>query len=128
MPKRERTRDEADAATSNDTADAEEGKLVGGGDLEDAADNEDGTAYDDGPATPDEVGNIAGNQSAEEGAGGQDGHHQRLLPGGQGKGRGVNARCGRLAGSVVILIAGIFGDEVGHALHARHPTRVIAED
>lgn len=71
--------DEADAEACDQTT-GDEKAVAGGCGLEDDADDEDDAAEDDGGATAGEVGDVPGHDGTEEGAGGQDGNDERLLP------------------------------------------------
>jgi len=72
--------DETDAYACDEAARHEERDGCGS-DLEDDAEGEDSAAGDDCGASPDPVGERASKESTEEGAGGEDGGYEGLLPG-----------------------------------------------
>ncbi|KAI2255605.1 hypothetical protein LOZ10_005651, partial [Ophidiomyces ophidiicola] len=102
--------DEADPEAGDEAAGDEQAERGGGG-LQAHADDEDGAAGDDGGATAEEVGEVAGDDGAKEGAGRQDGGDERLLRGGQGEGVGLELG----GGEVGLAQVGELLDEVVHA-------------
>ena len=71
-------RDESNTKASNDPAGAHETEASGSG-FEDATNNENETARNDGGSTSDEVGNVTGNESAEKGPKRKNGGGQGLI-------------------------------------------------
>ncbi len=71
-------RDETDTETSDDTADGEESN-GGGSQLESNTDGKDTAASDDGSPTSEPVGEVTGENGAEEGTGGEDGDDERVV-------------------------------------------------
>ena len=117
--------DEADAEARDQPPGHEQAQRGGGG-LQDDADDEDEAAEDDGGAAAGEVRQVAGDDGAEEGARGQDGDDEGLLP--RGDGEAVGARGGVLGElGVVGVEAGVEVDEVGHPRHAVDVARVVAK-
>lgn len=114
--------DETNAQPSNETTNDHDGQS-GRCDLEDTSDCENQASHDDRQPTSDKIGDIAGDDGAKEGPGGQNGRGQRLVAGGQ-----VEVGDGGLVVGVGVLQAGVLPDEVFHAQDAGHPSGVITEE
>lgn len=83
---------ETDTETSNETTDrhgGQGGAVGGGGDLDNNTDNVDETTNDDGPLAANELGNVTGDEGAEEGTGRENGDNQGLVGLAEGRGGGT---------------------------------------
>ena len=118
-------RDEPNTGTANDTAGAHETEASRSS-LENAANDKNHTARDDGGSTSNEVGDVTGNDGAEKGTTGQDGGRQGLVTCGQ-------VEClfsGRVVGVVWVWVrhASVLTDEVWHCQDTTHPAGIITKE
>jgi len=104
-------RDVTDAEAGNEAAGHDETEAGGCG-LEDDADDKDHAADDDGEATAEPIGDVAGHESTEEGSGREDRGNERLVRRSE---RGGAATFDHL-------------DEDLHAHHTRDVSGVVAEE
>ena len=114
--------DESHAGTCDQTAHDHDGEACGRG-FQDTANGEDEATCDDGESPTNEIGDVTGDDGAEERTGGQDGCGERLVTSGE-----MEIRDGDFVVGVRIGKTGVLADEVPHGQNASHPARVISKE
>ena len=117
--------DESNTGTANDTAGAHKTEASRSS-LENATNDKNHTARDDGGSTSNEVGDIPGNDGAEKGTTGQNGGSQRLVTRRQVE-SGLEVR---VVGGVFVRVrdASVLTDKVWHCQDTTHPAGIITKE